>query len=122
VPEGRYRICADAARATAVRRHVVASTDDRYESLERARTFGEAWGSRLMVIGAAGHINSASGLGDWPAGLEMLVELAGRGSVIDRDEGRLGGEDTVTGPCWDDVGPLLVDVQHDLRRAARCTP
>src|SRR6266545_447257 len=35
---------------------VVASSDDRFVSLERARQFASAWGSRLVVIGAAGHI------------------------------------------------------------------
>lgn len=54
---------------------VVASTDDEYVSAGRARTFAAAWGSRLVMIGAAGHINSASGLGDWPAGRALLAEL-----------------------------------------------
>ncbi|MBW8880368.1 MAG: alpha/beta hydrolase, partial [Asticcacaulis sp.] len=34
------------------------------------------WGSRLKVIGAAGHINSASGLGDWPEGCALLNDFA----------------------------------------------
>jgi serine hydrolase len=59
---------------------VVASSDDPYVSLVRARQFALAWGSRLVEIGPAGHINSASGLGEWPAGLELLHELAARGS------------------------------------------
>jgi uncharacterized protein len=54
---------------------VVASTDDEYVSLERARAFADAWGSRFVNIGDAGHINSASGLGDWPHGRELLTEL-----------------------------------------------
>ena len=54
---------------------VVASTDDEYVTLERARTFADAWGSRFENIGAKGHINSASGLGDWPRGRELLAEL-----------------------------------------------
>lgn len=58
---------------------VVASSDDPYAPLARARRSASAWGSRLVEIGAAGHINSASGLGEWPAGLELLCELAARG-------------------------------------------
>jgi predicted alpha/beta hydrolase family esterase len=54
---------------------LVASTDDQFLTLERARTFADAWGSRLEIIGAAGHINSASALGDWPAGKALLYEL-----------------------------------------------
>ncbi len=59
---------------------VVASTDDPYVSLGRARLFAARWGARLVVIGAAGHINAASGLGSWPVGLELLAEVVGRGA------------------------------------------
>jgi predicted alpha/beta hydrolase family esterase len=54
---------------------VVASTDDPFLSLERARLFAECWGSRLVEVGAQGHLNSASGLGDWPQGRALLDEL-----------------------------------------------
>lgn len=55
---------------------VVASTDDRYVTLERAREYAEAWGSRLVLLESAGHINSESGLGAWPEGYALLNELA----------------------------------------------
>ena len=54
---------------------VVASTDDPYVTLERARQFAERWGSRLVTVADAGHINGQSGLGDWPAGFALLQEL-----------------------------------------------
>jgi serine hydrolase len=54
---------------------VVASSDDPYVTLDRARHFAASWGSRLVTVAAAGHINSQSGLGDWPAGLALLQEL-----------------------------------------------
>lgn len=54
---------------------VVASTNDEYVTIERARFFANAWGSRLVIIGDAGHINSASGYGPWPEGEEMLLEF-----------------------------------------------
>jgi uncharacterized protein len=54
---------------------VVASQDDVYVSLEQARSYAEAWGSTFVDIGAAGHINSASNLGAWPAGYALLEEL-----------------------------------------------
>jgi uncharacterized protein len=59
---------------------VVASADDPYVSLERAECFARSWGSRFVNIGAAGHINAASGQGTWPTGLQLLEELAARGS------------------------------------------
>ncbi|HEU4381966.1 MAG TPA: alpha/beta hydrolase [Anaeromyxobacteraceae bacterium] len=57
---------------------VVASGDDPYVALDRARSFAERWGSRFVSIGDAGHINSAAGLGDWPEGLRLLQDLAGQ--------------------------------------------
>ncbi len=54
---------------------LVASTNDEYVSLARAEVFAKAWGSRLVNIGAAGHINSVSGLGEWPRGRALLEEL-----------------------------------------------
>jgi predicted alpha/beta hydrolase family esterase len=54
---------------------VVASTNDEYASMERAKKFATAWGSRLVNIGAAGHINAASALGHWSEGRKLLEEL-----------------------------------------------
>ena len=56
---------------------VVASTNDEYVTLARATQFADAWGSRLENIGPAGHINTASGLGGWPRGKDLLAELIG---------------------------------------------
>jgi predicted alpha/beta hydrolase family esterase len=56
---------------------VVMSANDVYVTPERGATFARAWGSTLVGIGDAGHINGESGLGDWPAGLEMLERLRG---------------------------------------------
>jgi len=54
---------------------VVASRDDPYVAFERAEVFAAAWGARLVDAGAHGHLNSASGLGDWPLGLAQLDGL-----------------------------------------------
>lgn len=48
---------------------VVASSDDPYCTLERARAFATAWGAELVEAGNAGHINTAAGYGPWPEGL-----------------------------------------------------
>ncbi len=54
---------------------VVVSSDDPYLSLDRARIFAEAWDGILSDIGVGGHINAASGFGDWPRGEALLREL-----------------------------------------------
>ena len=54
---------------------VVASTDDPYGTVDFARGCANVWGSRFVNIGAAGHINAASGLGGWPVGFELLAQL-----------------------------------------------
>jgi predicted alpha/beta hydrolase family esterase len=55
---------------------VVASADDVWVSLERATLFANSWGSKLVNLGNAGHINAASGHGEWVEGLEILKGLA----------------------------------------------
>ena len=54
---------------------VVASTNDEYVTIARARQFAAAWDSKFVEIGAAGHINGASGYGEWPEGEQMLMEF-----------------------------------------------
>ena len=54
---------------------VVASEDDKWVSIERAKFFANAWGSRFVNIGRAGHINSDSKMGEWPEGQRLLREL-----------------------------------------------
>jgi len=51
---------------------VVASTNDVWVSPQRAKYFADCWGSAFISIGDAGHINAASGFGQWPQGLEIL--------------------------------------------------
>ncbi|MGB6055958.1 MAG: alpha/beta hydrolase, partial [Burkholderiaceae bacterium] len=55
---------------------VVASSDDPWCQLERARTWAGQWGAQWHDIGACGHINADSGLGDWPEGRRWLRQLA----------------------------------------------
>jgi predicted alpha/beta hydrolase family esterase len=50
----------------------VASTNDYYVRLDRAKLFAESWGSELVNIGEAGHINVTSGFGEWDEGLKFL--------------------------------------------------
>ncbi|MCB1955526.1 MAG: alpha/beta hydrolase [Rhodocyclaceae bacterium] len=54
---------------------VVASRDDPYVDLARARAVATGWGSGFVDLGSSGHINADSGLGDWLAGLALLEQL-----------------------------------------------
>lgn len=56
---------------------VVASNNDPFLTMDRAREIARTWGSRFVDVGAAGHVNGDSGLGDWPEGkrlLRLLIE------------------------------------------------
>jgi len=54
---------------------VVASSDDPWVSIDRAKFFANNWNSEFINIGEAGHINTASGYGKWEQGLEILRSL-----------------------------------------------
>ena len=54
---------------------VVTSDSDPYVSLQVARGYAQAWGSRCVVMENAGHINSASGHGAWEQGYALLESL-----------------------------------------------
>jgi uncharacterized protein len=53
----------------------VISADDVYVSVERATLFANAWGSEVVNIGNAGHINADSKFGLWEFGLTLLRDL-----------------------------------------------
>ncbi len=57
----------------------VLSIDDPYSSHERSLGLCAQWGADVVEIGACGHINTASGLGDWPQGHAALHDLMRRG-------------------------------------------
>ena len=56
---------------------VVASENDAFVSLNRAKYFAEKWGSDFVNIGYKGHINSGSNLKFWEDGQEILERLIG---------------------------------------------
>ena len=51
---------------------LVASSDDPWIDVGRARSLGADWGSHFVRIGPVGHINADSGIGQWPDGLALL--------------------------------------------------
>src|SRR5437762_2321820 len=54
---------------------VVASENDEWVTLERAKFFAASWGSEFINMGPAGHINVASGYGPWQQGLKILQSI-----------------------------------------------
>nr|WP_314093351.1 alpha/beta hydrolase [uncultured Shinella sp.] len=71
---------------------VVGSLDDPYMPTDQLRRTARAWGSDLVDIGNAGHINIASGFGRWPAGydfLELLKLRSERNPFAANRDGRL---------------------------------
>ncbi|WP_445004809.1 RBBP9/YdeN family alpha/beta hydrolase [Halomonas mongoliensis] len=61
---------------------VVGSTNDPAASAQRAADFATAWGSQLVVIDEAGHINPASGHHEWEAGFLLMHRLVARGALV----------------------------------------
>ncbi|WP_332814311.1 RBBP9/YdeN family alpha/beta hydrolase [Ramlibacter sp.] len=54
---------------------LVASRNDPYCTFDRAGELAQAWRSRLVDHGGAGHLNADSGLGSWPRGHALLRDL-----------------------------------------------
>ena len=54
---------------------VIASTNDPWMSFSQAEQWADSWESRFINVGAAGHINVASGHGAWSQGLAIFNEL-----------------------------------------------
>ena len=51
------------------------SDDDPLGNPVRLRALANAWGSRLHSLGAVGHLNPASGFGEWPEAPALIAEL-----------------------------------------------
>ena len=69
---------------------LVASRNDPWLKPEAARTWAERWGSRLIDVGDAGHVNVESGHGPWPLALSLLQQL--RDSAGDLPLGMIAAE------------------------------
>ena len=54
---------------------VVASSNDHLASLAAVKTMATAWGSELIVAGAVGHLNPASGFGFWAQAEDLIKRL-----------------------------------------------
>jgi predicted alpha/beta hydrolase family esterase len=54
---------------------VAASTNDPLAGFDRVASLATSWGSRLVDVGAVGHLNPAAGYGPWPQADEFIREL-----------------------------------------------
>jgi uncharacterized protein len=54
---------------------VAASRNDPLAEYDRVTSLAHAWGSRLVDLGNVGHLNPASGFGEWPRALPLIDEL-----------------------------------------------
>ncbi|MBK1711622.1 RBBP9/YdeN family alpha/beta hydrolase [Rubrivivax gelatinosus] len=57
---------------------VLYSDDDPFATPEASRGLAADWGAVAESLGARGHLNAESGLGDWPEGVARLAALAAR--------------------------------------------
>jgi predicted alpha/beta hydrolase family esterase len=51
------------------------STNDPLGNPVRLRALANAWGSREHSLGAVGHLNPASGFGEWPGAASLIEQL-----------------------------------------------
>lgn len=56
----------------------VTSTNDPYDPYGRGRAWAEAKGASICPVGPLGHLNVASGVGDWPEGRVIVAEFIER--------------------------------------------
>ncbi len=63
---------------------LAASTNDYCMPFKRTAWWAKAWGSKLVSLGDAGHVNATSGYGPWPHGLSLYRELVSNARAEDQ--------------------------------------
>ncbi|KVN30565.1 alpha/beta hydrolase [Burkholderia pyrrocinia] len=54
---------------------VAASRNDPLARFERVEALAAGWGSQVVDLGEVGHLNPASGYGEWPGAAALIAEL-----------------------------------------------
>lgn len=57
---------------------VAASRNDPLARYENVATLAKSWGSELVDLGEVGHLNPASGFGEWPQAEVLITQLQAR--------------------------------------------
>lgn len=60
---------------------LVTSSTDPYITTERAEYLANNWGSAFINVGAKGHLNSESEVGNWPEGKRLLQSLVEKSNL-----------------------------------------
>jgi uncharacterized protein len=60
---------------------VAASRNDPLGEFDRVAELARGWGARLVDLGEVGHLNPASGFGDWPMAERLISELEAGGAA-----------------------------------------
>ena len=63
---------------------VAASRNDPLAAYDRVTGLAAVWGSRVVDLGEVGHLNPASGYGEWPRALSLIDELAATPVAVER--------------------------------------
>ncbi len=63
---------------------LAASTNDYCMPFKRSAWWAKTWGSKLVSLGDAGHVNPASGYGAWPHGALLYQELISKARSVDK--------------------------------------
>ena len=61
---------------------VAASRNDPLGSFDRVAGLARGWGSRLVDLGQVGHLNPASGFGEWPMAETLISELEAGSAAV----------------------------------------
>ena len=54
---------------------IACSENDKWISPKRAHEYAKIWGSEFIDVGALGHINADSNIGNWQDGLDLLAKI-----------------------------------------------
>jgi uncharacterized protein len=61
---------------------VAASRNDPLGDFDRVAELARDWGSRLVDLGEVGHLNPASGFGEWPMAERLISELEAKAAAV----------------------------------------
>jgi predicted alpha/beta hydrolase family esterase len=72
---------------------LIASDNDPYCSVERARDFAQSWRADFEIVPGGGHINTDAGFGPWPEGWQMVGRWLRHHDLAWPDQATDGGGD-----------------------------
>lgn len=101
--------------------HLLYSSNDPFCASTRALAMARDWGSQATSLGAAGHINAETGLGDWPAGLQLVRQLQANGRDLTDQVGQTS-QTSPTSQAGRTGQTNRADREHQAERANPASP